>query len=460
MERILSDGKVFEINGVNPLFFPVRHHSPVCSYQLIRTIAQYQPDCILVEGPENANDLIPILTDEGTELPAAVYYFYKDKKKYVSEEGQDFHCYYPFVESSPEMTALREAKRLGIEARFIDLPYSEILIHTKDFAGLRSTQERHSYADDHYLAQSRFYKALCEKTGLRSFEEFWEKYFEIAGLRLTPEVFLRQMRTYCDLTRDGTPAEHMEHDGTNAREQHMAYRIREQMTVHSRILVVTGGFHSPALEQLVQKTVKPIRLHKFTPEEENCYPIAYSSEAADALNGYASGMPHPGFYDTITRKLRTAPAPEGIYSETALALLTETVKESAKRDIPVSIADATAAWTLTEGLAALRDTPEPGFAEIFDGVTGALIKGEHTAASSLPLEILSKLATGSKIGKIGDQTRVPPLVLDFEKQCKLFRFKIDSAIPQEADVALFTSERESAKSRFFYRMAFLQTGFC
>ena len=489
MERVLQDGKASALSSAEPaqtscfektdtpfqrpqcahasqgrkaeaLFFPVRHHSPVCSWQLIRMIAAYQPDCILVEGPENANDLIPILTREDTQLPAAIYYFYKDKKQYVSDEGEDFHCYYPFVESSPEMTALREAGRLGIEARFIDLPYSEILIRTQAFAGLRSDQERHSYADDGYLTQGQFYKALCDKTELRSFEEFWEKYFEIAGLRLTPEAFMHQMRTYCDLTREGTPPERMENDGTNAREQHMAYRIQEQMAVHSRILVVTGGFHTPALEKLVQEKLKKPKLHKFTPEEENCYPIAYTYEAADALGGYASGMPHIGFYDTITRRLREADSPEGVYTETALSLLTETVKESAKKDIAVSIADASAAWSLTSGLAALRGAPEPGFAEVQDGVTGALIKGERTLASSLPLDILSKLATGSGVGHIGDTTHVPPLIVDFERQCRTFRFKIDSAIPQEAEVSLFASEREAEKSRFFHRMAFLRTDFC
>ena len=36
------------------LLFPVRHHSPVCSWQLIRAIKEYQPDVILIEGPENA----------------------------------------------------------------------------------------------------------------------------------------------------------------------------------------------------------------------------------------------------------------------------------------------------------------------------------------------------------------------------------------------------------------------
>lgn len=462
-------GSLFQDSGIPEImpdppegvrFFPVRHHSPVCAYQLRNYVRGYQPELILIEGPENANDLIPVLTDEHTTLPAAIYYFYKDKKQYVSEEAEDYHCYYPFLYSSPEYAAMDEAKRLGIPARFIDLPYSEILIHTSESAGLRREQERHSYADDSHLVQSRFYQKICEKTGLRNFEEFWEKYFEIAGLRLTPEAFLWQMFTYCTLTRESIPPEQMEQDGTNAREQHMAYRIREAMQQYKRILVVTGGSHSGALARLVRTAVKPIRLHKFSEGQEGCYPIAYSYEAADALNGYASGMQHPGFYDKVTQALADAETPEGIYVACCLDLLTKTAKASAKKDIPVSISDITAAWSLAEGLAALRGSAEPGFAEVWDGVTGALIKGEKTVAAAVPLELLIQLGAGEGIGHIGDTKHVPPLIQDLIQTCAVLRLKADTAVPQEAEISLFTGEKELAKSHFLHRMVFLGTGFC
>ncbi|MDE5753651.1 MAG: hypothetical protein K2H89_03795, partial [Oscillospiraceae bacterium] len=386
------------------ILFPVRHHSPVCSHQLRKMIALYQPEIILIEGPENANDLIPVLTDEKTELPAAIYYFYKDKKKYVNENAEDYYCYYPFLYASPEYQAIRQAKNLQIPAKFIDLPYSEILIHTQDAKGLRTEQDQHNYADDHYLVQSRFYQALCEKTNLRNFDEFWEKYFEIKGLYLSPSEFMHQMYCYCILTRQDTPQEELEADGCLAREQHMAFRIQEAMQNYQKILVVTGGFHSWGLSELLKsgEKIKPVRLHKFSEEIQNCYPIAYSYEAADALRGYASGMICPGFYDKISQDLEHFNSPEGIYQNHALDLIAKTAKESTKKDIMLSIADMTSAYSLTEGLASLRNSPEPGIFEVYDGVTGAFIKGEKTVASSLPLELLTKLATGTGIGHIGD----------------------------------------------------------
>ena len=204
MERILRNSETPEISDFSApvLFYPIRHHSPVCSFQLVKTIEEYKPDVILIEGPENANELIPVLTDENTKLPAAFYYFYKDAKKLVSDEAEDYKCYYPFLYSSPEYNALIQAKKLNIPAKFIDLPYCEILIATAENNGLRKNSDKHSYADDSYLMKSKFYKKLCEKTGLRTFEEFWEKYFEISGIFKTPQEFIKQMHTYCILTRN------------------------------------------------------------------------------------------------------------------------------------------------------------------------------------------------------------------------------------------------------------------
>lgn len=464
MERILRDSKASEIipcSFEQPLLlFPVRHHSPVCSFQLVRTIKEYKPDIILIEGPENANELIPSLTHEDTQLPAALYYFYKDTKKLINDEGGDYKCYYPFLNSSPEYNAVNEAKKLGIPAKFIDLPYCEILISTLSGKGLRQNAERHSYADDSGLIRSQFYKKLCEKTGLRSFEEFWEKYFEIQGLRLSPQDFIRQMHTYCILSRQDVPDAELDADGTNVRENHMAMRISEAMEQFGKVLAVTGGFHSIGLHTLLQnKNFKAPKLHTIPDTLQGSYPMAYSYEAADALHGYASGMSYPFFYDSVSKKLSENDSPENVYNDLTLDLLVKTSKASAKKDIAVSTADVSSALTLMQGLAALRNSPECGMFELIDGITSTFIKGEKTVSSAMPLDILKTIATGEAVGKIGDKQHIPPLITDFEKNCDKLGIKHTSVVPKTLDVPLFTTQKGMEQSRFLHRMAFLGTDF-
>ena len=449
------------VSGECPLLlFPVRHHSPVCSFQLLRTVDIYKPDIILIEGPSDAERLIPVLTDEKTKLPAAVYYFYKDKKRLVSEQAEDYKCYYPFLYSSPEYNALAAAKRSGTEARFIDLPYCEIMINTAEQSGLRRG-EKQDYADDTRLAREDVYKALCGKTAVRSFEEFWEKYFEIEGLALSPEGFLRQMHTYCCLTRDMSDLEELRLDGTEVRERFMAARILEEMKTHSRVMVVTGGFHSSGLLELIRRgDPKPPRLHSIPPDCRGAFPAAYSYEAADALHGYASGMGYPYFYDCIFKAVMENGSHEGVYDDVTLGFLTETAGACAEKDLPAALPDVTAARSLMKGLAALRGVRECGIYELFDGVTSAFIKGEKTLSSAMPLELLSRLAAGTGIGHIGDKAHVPPLVAEFEERCRYFGLKADTVFPQRAECGLFTSAKGAELSRFLHRCEYLGTGFC
>ena len=306
MERVRIGVEASEIIDFDAPFFlfPVRHHSPVCSYHLKSVIKRYRPEIILIEGPENANDLIPVLTDERTSLPAAIYYYYKDKKKYISDDAQDYKCYYPFLYSSPEYNAIKAAKELGIKAEFIDLPYSEILINTAKGRGLLENEKR-TIADDTKLAKGDFYKALCDKTGIRDFDEFWEKYFEISGLFESDEEFLAALHTYCLISRRQTSTEEMTADATLAREEYMAANISEALKVHKKVLVVTGGFHSYGLYERLKRggEFKKKKLHIVPADCTGCFPAAYSYEAADAMKGYSSGMRAPFFYDSVYRKL-------------------------------------------------------------------------------------------------------------------------------------------------------------
>ena len=57
IEKAVCPGTEYDLSGP-VLYFPIRHHSPVCSYHLQKAAEAYRPDCILIEGPENAEPLI------------------------------------------------------------------------------------------------------------------------------------------------------------------------------------------------------------------------------------------------------------------------------------------------------------------------------------------------------------------------------------------------------------------
>ncbi len=83
--------------------------------------------------------------------------------------------------------------------------------------------------------------------------------------------------------------------------------------------------------------------------------------------------------------------PAGVYSDTVLDLLIGTVRACDKHDIPVSMADASAAQSMMSGLAALRGCHECGLYELEDAITSSFIKGEKTISSALPIRISSGL---------------------------------------------------------------------
>ncbi len=468
MERVLRGEEVSEIDlpelydlSRPILYFPIRHHSPACAWHLKKAVAAYEPDCILIEGPENAQEQIRVLAHPETKAPVALYYFYKDSKGLLSEDKEDYRCYYPFLDSSPELVAMREAEALGIPARFIDLPYGEILIGTAEDRGIRAEREKPSYNDDYLLSRSAYLRRLCEKTGLRSFDELWEKYFEIGGLFLETADFIRLVSVQCGLSRQHTPKEELEADGCLLRERYMAQQIVEASGKYKRILVVTGGFHTYGLMELetLQPAAKPVKLHRLADKDQGVYPIAYSMEAADALNGYASGMQSPGFYQQVWDRLLKKETPEGAYEGAALHQLVSAGRLARKKKEPLSSYDIICALSMAKGLAALRGKQEPGLYELRDAALSSFVKGEYSPSTDLPLRILSELNTGKQVGSLCRDADRPPLILDFEEQCRKFGLKIQAAGQQEVTLELFTKKKHLAMSRFFYQIEYLGTGF-
>lgn len=447
------------------LYYPVRHHSPVCAWHLERAMERYQPELVLVEGPENANDLISILASPETRAPVALYYAYRDDAgilRAAEPSGDElppdsYACYYPFLDQSPELAALRLAERMGIPARFMDLSYGEILAATQAGAGLRKEEAAASYANDSYLAPELLWKRVCEKTGTRDFEEFWERYYESRGFSLSTEEFVRQMNAWCLLARENTPRLEMEADGCLVRESHMARRIQEARQSYGRILVVGGGFH---LWGLLHPEKEPGDRPQIPRDSQTVYPVRYSEPAADALSGYASGMPAPAFYRKLWKRLHEEGTdPTDAWSSVVLDTIVRCGRRLRAKGEIISAYDEQCALQQARGLAVLRSKEAPGLYELQDCVLSAFVKGEANLAGCEPLRLLREINTGNRVGSLCRSDLVPPLVQDFARQCKKYRLRQDSADRQEVTLEIFSKTRHRAESRFLHQSMFLDSGY-
>lgn len=448
--------KAYDLSS-NVVYFPVRHHSPVCSFHLKKVIDAYKPQVILIEGPSDANSVIPYIGDEDTEAPVCIYYSYTDEKKLVTEEGEKYKCYYPFLDYSPELLAIRESKKRNVLAEFIDLPYAEILINSEEGKGLRKTEEKNSYNDDYLFQKSKFINSLCEKQGCRSFNELWEMLFEIDGLKVETESFIKNMIAFCYLSRCFESEEMMKEDGCIAREKYMSSKIKEFTSKYNKILVVTGGFHTSGLIQLSSENIE-IKLHDISEKNVGAYAMIYSFEESDQLNGYASGMPYPAFYQRIWSNL--CEEIENPYEKAVLHFIVRCGRNIRSSIGGLSTADEIEALNMAKGLQNLRSKSECGVYELQDAVRATYIKGELNMASDAPLLDLLKLLRGKGMGRLCSNAKVPPIVLDFRELCSKYKIKVKSTLQQEVVLDLYKSNRHKEISEFLHRMKFLNTGFC
>src|SRR6516164_8316869 len=102
-----------------PLYwFPVRHHSHTVARHLANALRSRNPKIVFIEGPHEANDLIPFVVDTKTEPPVAIYSSYRDDNNVLGLNGvvspaadipARFAVWYPLTAYSPEYVAMKAA---------------------------------------------------------------------------------------------------------------------------------------------------------------------------------------------------------------------------------------------------------------------------------------------------------------------------------------------------------------
>src|SRR5262245_2985349 len=238
----------------DPLYwFPVRHHSHTVARHLVAALHSRKPQLVFIEGPYEANELIPFVVDAKTEPPVAIYSSYRDDNNVLGFNGvlspagdipARFAVWYPLTAYSPEFVAMKTAMALGAAITFIDLPHHALVKPS----GTAEVAEKPPPAadEDSLITTSGFYQQLADAAGFKSWDEAWDSLFENPHTA-DHEAFRREMATFCCAVRMTSDAATEAALGNAERERHFMKVIRETLAARSmrpeQAMVICGGFH-------------------------------------------------------------------------------------------------------------------------------------------------------------------------------------------------------------------------
>ncbi len=458
------------------VYFPIRHHSPACSLHLEWLLRDRKPQAILIEGPASFTSLIPLVLHPGTKTPFAIYTSFAKEEptgeptaiKAPALLGPPRHAaYYPFCDYSPELVALRVGAELGATIRFIDLDYPD-QVHAESEADKEPGAPRvESLLTERHFKRSRYLQSLARRAGCRDHNDLWDHLFETRLGKTSSvdevgcEQFIRDVAGWCYFARaDATPQE-LKSDGTLAREAAMAAAIREELSNGTKpMVVVTGGFHTIVLPELVSDKGKPAATTKRKKEQTLDCLIRYGFEQLDALNGYAAGMPSPYYYDQVWHAVRQDNSVNAL-GDLAARILVDLGQLTRRKKLAVALspADEIAALEQSRRLALLRGHPGPTREDLLDGVRSCFVKGSMDAEGEILLGLARHMLGGTSIGEVPPEAGVPPLVADFRETAQKLRLNIKDSVRRKASLDLYRKAPHRQSSCFFHSLTFLEVPF-
>ncbi|GHO45498.1 DUF5682 family protein [Ktedonospora formicarum] len=385
--------------------FGIRHHGPGCARSLRQALRAYQPDIVLVEGPPEAQDVLPFCVDKGMKPPVALLLYAPDQPKQA--------VYYPFTTFSPEWQALQYSFNNNIELRFMDLPQAIQMARRREEAEkeVQETQQPLDQPSDETLPGPEARNAtlapepeteerenplgmLAKAAGYSDDESWWEQ--QIEQRVDSRDIFVGILEAMTAL-REGR-----ETRGEDIlREAHMRQCIRTaQKEGFQRIAVVCGAWHAPVLVEPGPAT-EDQRLLKGLPKVKiEATWIPWTNSRLSYRSGYGAGITSPGWYEHLWNTPKQA----------VVRWITRAAQLLRKEDMDASSASVIEAVRLAYALAALRDLPMPGLSELHEAIKTVLCHGNDE-----PMQLIrEKLEIGERLGRVPKETPAVPLQRDLE----------------------------------------------
>lgn len=455
--------RVDDVLGQALYWFPVRHHSPAVALYLEQIIRSRKPKYIFLEGPWEANHLIPYVVDAKTKPPVAIYSSYRDDDNVLGLAGifspsenipARFASWYPLLSYSPEYVAITTAANIGSTVVFIDLPHQaeikplsaltggqcddenldeECEDHHHDEEGDDDGQDEEMNDDaaaqastdkadktekkpeleesssERLIVESGFFQTLAEVAGYRSFNEAWDTLFEIRKFDGGVEEFRRELAVFCAAARATSHPQRIASDGTLERERFMKKTIKETMAEKNLkpedCMVVCGGFH---LFLDAEDETPPPEIPAGT-VYVTVVPMSFFR--VSELSGYGAGNRAPQFYQTFWDLTKGNRAREVVIEHVVNVL-----KQGRKSGEPLSSADAIAVCQNAELLARLRGRPAPVLDDIEDALITCCCKGNPVEEGAHLLKAIDTANIGNRLGRVTPDLGQLPIVSDFYAQ--------------------------------------------
>lgn len=391
-------------------YFGIRHHGPGSARRLVEALDDLAPVAVLIEGPADASDLLPMLADPAMQLPVALLTY--------AEDDPGAATFFPFAVYSPEYQAAIWAVRHGAALRFIDLPASD----------RRGEDEQGSEEDP--VSRDPI-GALATAAGYADGESWWSDTIEE---NTAPGPVFAAVGDAMTALRTATGALSVREA---AREAHMRLEIARAMReIDGSVAVVCGAWHVPALVEKHSITADRERLRGRPKAKIKATWAPWTAPRLARASGYGAGVVAPGWCE----HLWTTPA----HRETVW--LTRIARLLRERGHGASTASVIEAERLALALAHVRERPAPGFEELRDAAVACLCHGERL----LWEEIAAELLIGSAVGSIPPSTPLAPLLEDLQRQQKAVRLKPEAL---ERDLTLdLRSEAGLARSTLLHRL--------
>jgi Family of unknown function (DUF5682) len=425
--------------------FGIRHHGPGSARSLRQALETLQPDMILVEGPPDAAEVLPLLAHAQMRPPVAILIYRPDQPQ--------SSVYYPFAVFSPEWQALHYGLNHQIPVRFMDLPQAHRFAlnqpadsiedgsqdQDKSDVNPDESLETIDQASDDNVGEASAPELtpidaeppsqqirhdplgwLSRVAGYDDSERWWDQLVE--QRQDSTELFSAILEMMTALRREAdaetkTETEQARQSSATAtfdvealREAYMRKTIREAETAgHQRIAVICGAWHAPALAEMPTASSDLALLKKLPKVKVEATWVPWTHGRLSYHSGYGAGIESPGWY----HHLWTVPDRVVIRWMARVAALLR------HQDLDASSATVIEAVRLSEALAALRGRPLPSLEELNEATQTLFCFGDP-----LPMQLIyDQLIVGEDLGEVPDETPMVPLQQDLIRQQKRLRLK-------------------------------------